>query len=67
MPPKSSAFAAFVLALAGLAAASPAQKAEQMSAAQMAKMTADIDRQMLAAFGCIGQSCVIADTAGMTQ
>lgn len=65
MAPKFSAFAAFVMALAGVAVATPAQKSEQMSAAQMARMTAEIDRQMLAAFGCIGQSCVIADTAGM--
>lgn len=39
---------------------------ERMTVAEIANLTWTVDRHMLKAFDCLGQSCVIADTAGST-
>jgi hypothetical protein len=57
-------------ALAGGALAMPSQMrllgTEGLPAHQIANITETVDRAMLSAFECLGQSCLIADTAGST-
>ena len=59
-----------VSGLASLAASTPMPATtriygtENMSRAELYNLTRTIDLQMLAAFGCVGQSCLAADFAG---
>jgi hypothetical protein len=55
------------LGLVGLATSAPITaeaQAEHMRRVQLYNATVTVDRQVLAAFGCVGQSCVAADFAG---
>jgi hypothetical protein len=56
------------LALASTALSSPLTLlgTERMSTNEIANLTWAVDRQILAAWECVGQSCLIADTAGST-
>jgi hypothetical protein len=66
MVPKSI-IAATLLATGSVTAMPSALKAlgtEGMPIEQVMSLTAAVDRQMLAAFECRGQSCLIADTSG---
>jgi hypothetical protein len=62
------AFVATILSLANLAASKPLKQlgTEHMSVQDITNLTWTVDQRMLAAFGCIGQSCLIADTSGST-
>jgi hypothetical protein len=53
------------LALASTALSSPLTLlgTESMSTNEIANLTWAVDRQVLAAWECVGQSCLIADTA----
>lgn len=61
-----------VLALSSLVVSKPAPAivkyygTEHLNAAQVYNITRTIDLQFLAAYGCIGQSCLIADASGST-
>lgn len=59
---------AALLALANMAAASPVKLlgTEKMSAMEIFNVTQSVDRRVLAAYGCVDQSCMIADTSGST-
>jgi len=67
MAPKL-AFLRGLFALAGHVAAMPSKKmgTEGMTLEQVANITWTIDRQMLLAIQCLGQSCLAADVAGST-
>jgi Cutinase len=56
------------LALASTALSSPLTLlgTEHMSANEIVNLTWTVDRQVLAAWECVGQSCLIADTSGST-
>jgi hypothetical protein len=62
------ALVAAVLALSSLVLSRPTELFEMghMAIEEMANITWTVDRHMLAAFECLGQSCVAADTAGST-
>jgi hypothetical protein len=62
----TSALVATALALIDFSAARPAQNAGTISLAAVAKSAWTVDQQMMAAYECRGQSCMIADTAGST-
>jgi Cutinase len=64
----STRLVAIVTVLANLASARPSQLlgTEHMSLAEITKLTWTVDRHMLTSSGCLGQSCVVADTAGST-
>jgi hypothetical protein len=67
MGPQHS-FMAAAMVLASWVASAPVTLlgTESMSATEIGNVTWTVDRHMLAAFECLGQSCLIADTAGST-
>ena len=59
------AFAAALLVLGNqVSSMSTARRTENMSAKEIANLTWTIDRQLLAAWECLGQSCLAADASG---
>jgi Cutinase len=64
---KHAKLAAISLALASFTASTPVLLGtENMSPERVREITWSVDRSMLAAFECQGQSCVLADTSGST-